>query len=351
MESEEHLNDREELILNAVVQVYVTTAEPVGSRSIVKRLGLDLSPATVRNVMADLEDAGYLQQLHTSSGRVPTDKGYRYYVDYLMRVQELTQAERHRIEQELSERLTDVDEIMRHTSHLLALVTHQAGMAETPTASSAEVKHIELVPVSASRMAVLIADTLGRVHTQTAALDPAVTPAHLSELAAFLNAQLEGVALDKLSGVVTARMHEFLDRQRRLAEHALRVLSVLPGTPSGRLYLEGTAQLIGQPEFRDVSKARDVFGLFEERDRLLEVLRATAAASPRSGSSVVIGLDTQEGGLRDLSVVTSPYRIGGKTVGRVGVLGPRRMHYSRLTGIVDYTASMLGRLLTRLAER
>ncbi|MDZ4858270.1 MAG: hypothetical protein SGI88_04750, partial [Candidatus Hydrogenedentes bacterium] len=124
------LSDREKLILQAAVHSFITTAEPVGSRAIVKRFDLDLSAATVRNVMADLEEAGYLQQLHTSSGRVPTDLGYRYYVDYLMRAQELTLHERARIETELTARLNDADEVMRQTSHLLALLSHQTGIVE-----------------------------------------------------------------------------------------------------------------------------------------------------------------------------------------------------------------------------
>jgi len=142
------LNEREELILQAVVQCYITTAEPVGSRVLVKRFGLELSAATVRNVMADLEESGYLQQLHTSSGRAPTDRGYRYYVNYLMRVQELTMAERARIEHELSRKLNDADEVLRQTSQMLALVTHQTGLVKTPDENCGQVKHIEVMLVS-----------------------------------------------------------------------------------------------------------------------------------------------------------------------------------------------------------
>ena len=161
------LGERERLILHAVVHTHITTAEPVGSRSVVKRFDLDLSPATVRNVMADLEDLGFLQQIHTSSGRVPTDQGYRYYVDYLMQVQALTLRERSRIEREFERKLNDADEVLRQTSHLLAMVTRQAGLAEAPNEGRAEVQRLDLIPFAACRLAVLIVDNFGRARTLT----------------------------------------------------------------------------------------------------------------------------------------------------------------------------------------
>lgn len=345
------LTDREELILQAVVHGYVTTAEPVGSRSIVKRFGLDLSPATVRNTMADLEEAGYLQQVHASSGRVPTDSGYRYYVDYLMRVQELTLAERQRIERQFSEKLSDVDDVMRQTSHLLALVSHQAGIVEAPGGSTAEVRRIELMPIATARLAVLIADSLGRVRTLIAPLEAPLESQDLDKLSRFLNDELSGVALDSLASSVRTRMHAWLSEQRELAEQALRMLDLLPTSRHGRLFLEGATQLFEQPEFTDVAKAREVFDLLEERDRLFELLRAAVAKGKPLRSSVVIGSEAEERGLSEISVVASPYGVDGKAVGMLGVLGPRRMPYSRLTSIVDYTADMLGRFLTRMAGR
>ena len=162
--NEQHLSDREELVLQAVVHSYITSAEPVGSRSIVKRFSLEVSPATVRNVMADLEEAGFLQQLHTSSGRVPTDVGYRYYVDYLMRIQRVTLTERTRVEGELVAKLNDADDLLRQTSHLLALLSHQTGIVEAPSLGDAEIRQIEITPLEGGRIVVLLADSFGCVH-------------------------------------------------------------------------------------------------------------------------------------------------------------------------------------------
>lgn len=343
------LSERENLILQAAVHSYITTAEPVGSRAIVKRFGLDLSAATVRNVMADLEEAGYLQQLHTSSGRVPTDLGYRYYVDYLMRVQELTLQERARIESELTARLNDAEEVMRQTSHLLALISHQTGIVESPNEADAQVNRIEVIPVSPTRIAVLIADSVGRVRTHMVAVEPSIDAAVVPRLSAFLNDNFRGVPIDRLLVSAQTRMRMFMDEQRLLAEESLRVLQQLPANRPVTLYLEGATHLFEQPEFRDVDRAREVFVLLDEKERLIEILRSAVMQSESPRTTVLIGREAPGEGVEGISFVAAPYLVGAKPVGMIGVLGPRRMPYPRVTALVDYTAGMLSKLLTRLA--
>ena len=349
MNREVDLSDRERSILQAVVHLYITTAEPVGSRSIVKRLGLDISPATVRNTMSDLEEAGYLQQVHTSSGRVPTDKGYRYYVDYLMRVQELTLQERARIETDLTERLDDADEVMRQTSHLLALISHQTGIVEGPDESDARVNRVELMPLSTSRTAILIADSYGRVRTHIVSLERTAEPAMLGRVSQFLNDNLRGVPVDKLAITLHARLRIFVDEQHRLAEEASRLLQLLPPQRTGQIYLDGTTHLFEQPEFRDVERAREVFNLLDERERVVSLLRAGLRDTTDTRPTILLGGEASMQGVDDIGIVAAPYSVGDRPVGMIGVLGPRRMPYSRVTALVDYTATMLSRLLTRLA--
>lgn len=347
--SRDALNEREALILQAVVHTYIMTAEPVGSRSIVKRYGLDWSPATVRNVMADLEELGFLEQLHTSSGRVPTDRGYRYYVDYLMGVQELTLAERARIERELTHSLDDCDEVLRQTSHMLALISNQTGLVEAPEERDAEVRHIDLMPISSQRMAVLVADSYGRMHTSTVTLRAPLDQDDLPKLNRFLNEHLRGATVNRLAVSMHQRIRHLMDEERRLAESALQVLELVPSNKPGLLFLEGATRLFEQPEFKDVSKAREVFGLLEEHDRVVELLRSSLRTA-ENRASILIGSEMQDKGLSEISVVASPYKVGDKPVGMLGVLGPRRMPYSKLTSVVDYTANMLSRFLTLLAR-
>lgn len=346
------LNEREQLILQAVVNSYIMSAEPVGSRSVVKRFELGLSPATVRNVMADLEEMGYLQQIHTSSGRIPTDTGYRYYVNYLMQVHELTLRERARIEHEFSEKLNDADDVLRHTSQLLALITNQAGLAEVPSDDHAYVKRLEVMPVGPERVAILLVDNYSRVRTLTVNLNEGISPDQLQQLTRFLNEHLYGVRLDGLARTIEARLKDFMDEQRRIAELALRVLGLAPAHRPARLYLEGASKLFDQPEFQDMGKAREVIGLIEEQGVLIDMLHTalTDRDRERLNSSIHIGRIAGTAGLDDISVIASPYYCKGEAVGMIGVLGPRRMPYSRLTAIVDYTAGMVGRILTRLSQ-
>ena len=349
MKEAPELNARERQVLHAVVHSYITMAEPVGSRALVKRFGLDVSPATVRNVMADLEEAGYLKQVHTSSGRVPTDAGYLYYVNYLMRVQKLTAHERDSIEKEFTAKLNDADSVLRQTSQLLALVSHQAGLAEAPGEGVAIVNRIELLPIGEHRMAVLIVDNFGRVRSVSVDVQTRFDEDTLSKLNRFLNAHLVGVRADNLREAVQKRLRDFLDEQRLLAEQALQVLRLMPTSPPAQLFLEGAGQLFEQPEFRDMAKAREIFGLLEERERLVEMLRRAVQENEPIRGSVIIAGDSEQG-LDGISVIVSPYEVEGERIGMIGVLGPRRMEYSRLTAVVDYTANMVGKVLSRLGK-
>ena len=341
------LSERERTILYAVVNSYVTAAEPVGSRSVVKQFNLDLSPATVRNTMADLDELGFLKQVHTSSGRVPTEKGYRYFVSHLMRVQQLTMDEQARIEQEYTQKLNDTDAVLKQTSQMLALLTHQAGIAEAPAEASVTVQRIELVPLGGPRMAVLLVDNYGRVRSASIELDNDLPLESLGRVNSFLNEQLRGIEFDTLADGMRVRLTTYFDEQRLLAQQALEVLNLLPRQQPRQLFLDGAVQLFGQPEFNDIQRAREVFGLFEENQQIAEALRAGLLPTSGMGSRVFIGETGTP--LEGLSVVASPYEVDGRPVGMVGILGPRRMQYSRLTSVVDYTAQVVSRILTRLA--
>lgn len=349
MRNESSLSEREELILQAVVHSFVSSAEPVGSRTIVKRFGLDISPATVRNVMSDLEEAGYLSQVHTSSGRVPTDQGYRYYVDYLMRVQDLTQAERAKLEREYMDKMSDAEDILRQTSQLLALLSKQTGIVEAPQSNQAEVQHIEVMLLGPKRVVVLLADTLGRVRTNVLNLAEQLSAEDGRQLTRFLNEHLVGVPVDEIGQRIQPILRERVDEEGRLAAQASQMLELVPVSLTGTIYTEGATQLFEQPEFRDVDKAREVLGLLEKGDRVFDLLRSGVLLRDPRTSRVLIGGDASTASLQDISVVSAPYRIGEKTVGMVGVLGPRRVPYSKLTGVVEYTANLLSRWLTRLS--
>jgi len=343
------LNEREKTILEAVVHLYITTAEPVGSRTVAKRLGLNLSPATIRNVMADLEDMGFLTQVHTSSGRILTDLGYRYYVSHLMKVQELTLAERERIKQELSKKIESMDQILRHTSHLLALASHQAGLAELPSENTAVIRRIELVHLFERQIAILIVDSFGCVHTSSVVLNEPISTQLLESLSKFLNESLYDVSIDNIHSVIRERLKKFFDERRKLVELALRIFTHVE-PPANQMFLEGTNNLFDQPEFQEPVKVRSILGIMEDPTPLIRALRESISQIETPQRTVLIGSETRMGDFAEFGVIATPYTIEDKKepAGFIGILGPKRMPYERLSAIVDYTASMVGKMLSRL---
>jgi heat-inducible transcriptional repressor len=241
-----------------------------------------------------------------------------------------------------------VDEIMRRASQLLALTSHQMGFVETPAVRDACVRSIEVMPVAPTRFAFLIADSLGRIHSAMSSLGEPLMESDLSKLRAFLNETLRGVSLDRVHEVVANRVALMHDENRCIGERALTLAGSTEAVMPGRLYMEGATQLFEQPEFQEHGRAKEVFSLLDEREKLMELLRASMQQG-RIQSSVLIGEEVAGPGMRELSVVASPYYAGDKPIGAIGILGPKRMPYNRLTALVDYTAGLLSRLMTRLA--
>lgn len=343
------LNEREEKILEAVVHLYITTAEPVGSRTVAKRLRLQLSPATIRNVMADLEEMGYLTQVHTSSGRVPTDLGYKYYVSKLMKVQELTFAERQRIEQELTRKLDSAEQILKRTSQLLALASHQAGLAELPHEGSAVIRRIDLIPLGDKQIAVVIVDSFAGVHSSMFTFEEPISSQVIEPLNKFLNEALFNVSLDKIGLVMKESLKKFFDERRKMLEIAFKILSRIEPSAS-QMILEGANNLFDQPEFQEPAKIKSIFGIIEDPTPLTKALRESLAQVEGQRQTVLIGSDANIKDTQEFSIIASPYMLENEKtpLGFVGVLGPKRMPYDKLSAVVDYTASMVGKILSRL---
>jgi len=343
------LNEREKTILEAVVHIYITTAEPVGSRTVAKRLGLNLSPATIRNVMADLEEMGFLTQVHTSSGRVPTDLGYKYYVTYLMKVQELSLAEREKIKQELTKKVDTATQVLKRTGYLLALVSHQAGLAKLPAENTAVIRRIELVPLLERQAALLIVDSFGCVHTSSIVLDEPVPTQMLESLNQFLNDVLFNISIDNIYSVVKENLKKYFDEQRKLAELSLNILTKIE-PPTSQIFLEGTNNLFDQPEFQEPTKVRNILGIMENPTPLIKVLRDSLAKLENSQRTVLIGPETTTEDISEFGIIASPYKIDDQKepAGFIGILGPKRMPYEQLSALVDYTANMVGKILSRL---
>jgi heat-inducible transcriptional repressor len=337
------LDDRKLDVLRAIVQDYVATQEPVGSRALVERHHLRVSPATIRNDMAVLEDEGYIRQPHTSAGRVPTDRGYRLFVDKLSRIKPLTPAERRAIERFLIGAV-DLDDVVYRTVRLLAQLTRQVAVVQFPSLSRSSVRHLELVPVSTTRiMLVMIADT-GRVEQRLVELPGPVTEPDVLRLRAAINERLTGQRLVDTPPLVQDLVEETESGLRpAMASLASVLLETLVERTEERIALAGTANLTRGGILDFQGSLRPILEALEEEVVLLKLI-GSAEPDP-TVTRVLIGDENEIEHLRATSVVSTGYGPGSTVVGGMGVLGPTRMDYPGTIATVSAVARYVGEIL------
>lgn len=335
------LEDRKLDVLRAIVEDYVATQEPVGSKALVERHNLGVSPATIRNDMAALEDEGYITQPHTSAGRIPTEKGYRLFVDRLSTVKPLSGPERRAIQTFLGGAL-DLDDIMTRTVRLLAQLTHQVAVVQYPSLSRSGVRHVELVPLTPSRLLVVLITTTGRVE-QRVVESPMDAPEELlGELRAQLNARTSGVRLGEAAGRLADLPERFRSEERPIVSAVLSALldSLVEDTEE-RVVLGGTANLarFGHDFPHSI---RPVLEALEEQ---MVLLRLLGEATDPSVLTVRIGSENPHEGLAGTSIVTVGYGTEHEALGGLGVVGPTRMDYPGTMGAVRAVARYVGRIV------
>ncbi len=318
-------------------------AEPIGSRSLSRRYGFQLSPASIRNTMADLEEAGLLSQPHTSAGRVPTDLGYRLYVDSLMEPEGVPPAEAQRIREGIAGRRAEAEEALRETSRVLAMLTHYTCLVLAPRLEQETFRRIEFVDVGRDRLLAVFVSSAGLVHQRVVGLDEPVSAEELGRISRYLNEALEGKTLSALRAFVLSRMAEEKTLYDRLLARALSLAQKALEGEEAEVFLDGAAHFASQPEFADVAKMRALFAAFEEKSKLVRILDACLR---NAEVTVVIGSEAQVPGLAGVSMIASPYRAGGAIVGAVGLLGPTRMPYARMIPLVAYTAQAVSQALS-----
>lgn len=340
-----HLPERERQILQAIITDYIASAEPVGSRTISRKYGLNLSPASVRNVMADLEEAGYLQQPHTSAGRIPTDKGFRFYVDAL-EPRPLSRQDQERIRSRFEGRATDAAEVLRETSRLLSSFSSLAGLAVAPRVDATRFRHIEFVRLRERDILVILVSESGAVHNKLIRADEPLSQDRLHEIANYLNSIIAGLTLRQARERLLAEMRAdkaAYDRLYAEAQALARRAFEAPRGPSeSDVFIEGTLSIAEQPEFSSAEKMKALFKAFEEKSLLIKLIDKSMQAR---GLHILIGHESEADEMAGCSLILSHYTVGDEVVGTLGVIGPTRMNYSRVIPIVDYTARVVSRLL------
>jgi heat-inducible transcriptional repressor len=335
-------DDRRLDVLRAIVEDYVTTNEPVGSRSLVERHGLGVSPATIRNDMAVLEEAGYIAQPHTSAGRVPTDKGYRLFVDRLSAVKPLSAAERRAISAFLTDAV-DLDDVVDRSVRLLSQLTHQVAVVQYPSLARSALRHVELVPLDDDRLLVVIITETGRVEQRTVELEHAIAADLVPELRARLNVSAGGRRLSELDAPLAAVVDAFAVSEQPAVRAVVDVVrATLAETTEERIVMAGTSNLLRAD--RDFpGTVRPVIEALEEQVVLLRLL--TEMAEDSVDVAVRIGHENTHAGLAEASVVAAGYGADGETVARIGALGPTRMDYAGTIASVRAVARYLSRIL------
>jgi heat-inducible transcriptional repressor len=349
--SEFDQEDRKRKLLQAVIHEYIKTGKPVGSAHLASIDRLDLSSATLRNVMAELEEEGFLMHPHTSAGRVPTDKAYRFYVDTIMEVQRLAQMEEDRIRKDYEARLREIEGLMTSTSRTLSVLSKYTGFIWAPGLERATLQHLELIPLDPRRiLAVLVSDS-GMVKHRQVTFDRPVPSEVLADLRHLLNEELRGkpfseardTFLEHVEGVTRRRM-DLADVARQLAKEAFSA-----SADEGDLYMEGAGAMLSLPDFQTQEDLRSLAHLLDGKNHLSEMIAKEMENPPKSQGVVVrIGSENKSPDLQNLSLVSSSYTVNGRQVGLLGILGPRRMEYSRMVAVVDAVSRLVSQAMERM---
>lgn len=327
------LDDRKKKVLQAIIEDYVATAEPVGSRTIARKYDLGVSPATIRNEMSDLEEMGFLEQPHTSAGRIPSDRGYRYYVDCLMQSKEIDRTDEEIIKRTFQRKVREIDTLVKETARILSDTTHLTAVISGPQIQKANFRELRLVPLGGDKAVLVYITDSGFIENQVLELPVEVTMLELQRVSEVLNEQLRGQPVEQLSRAAIRALQQELNRYGALLEQAVDFLGqkLEPGERH-RMFLGGTTNMLNQPEFRDVDKVRNLLGLLEKDDVVSGLL---AQGEGPGRPAIQIGEEIKIREMTDCSIVSATYRLGEEVIGRVGVIGPKRMEYARVVGIMN----------------
>ena len=340
------LDNRKKRILQAIIKDYIFTAEPVGSRTIARKYGMGVSPATIRNEMADLEEMGFLEQPHTSAGRIPSERGYRYYVDCLMQKEKLSFDEEDLIQREYRSKIDDVGQVIHVTGQLLSQLTSYTAVVQKPKIGFSSFKNIQLLGMDKERAMLVAVMDNGIVQHRMIEVPGSITGNDLAAISAVLNAKLSGFTMESIKNTLIKEIYIELASYRRTLDLVLDVLRYsLASDNDDKIYLGGLFNILNQPEFQNVEKLKTLLGLLEQEDLLSNLM---AADLSNSGVTVRIGGEISYQGMQDCSMVMAIYGVKGQPIGSLGVLGPTRMDYSKVISVVEYMTRKLSFALENL---
>jgi heat-inducible transcriptional repressor len=341
------LNERTKKVLQAVIDSYIQTGSPIGSTVLAKSYDFSLSSATLRNIMAELEELGFLMHPHTSAGRVPTEKGYRYYIDSLISFDRDTQGITEQLDQTSALQGGDLHHIMEEASQFLAKLSRHTGVVVAPAEPEGTFKHIEFVRLRGNQVLIIFVTNTGTVLNKLVEIDEQVTQHELLSFSSYLDEELEHQTLAEVRQRLLEKLREEKASFMRLLEQTYRASQQVQERDSDKLFIGGASQMFETPEFADVEKMRSLFRAFDDKYKLLKLLDKTSTAE---GIKVFIGSENPFFEIQGCSLVVGSYHAGN-VVGTLGVIGPVRMQYKQVIQVVDYTSRLLSRILDERLQR
>lgn len=337
------LTERKLLILHAIIDDYILTGVPVGSRTLSKRSDIKFSSATIRNEMADLEEEGFLEQPHTSAGRMPSDKAYRLYVDTLMRVASLRPDEIKYIKSYFSSKINEVEQAIGSAAKVLSDITKLTSVVMAPQFSTVEISRIQLVKLTGTRALLVIVFSTGNLKDVIINVPENIEPAYLDMISNMLTERVRGLTLRQAINEISDIIYTDMPSHRDLMDSILdAVKNNAASSGMHRLVLGGTQNIFNHPEYHDFDKAKNFLQLIEEKEPLYNLLSSATGME----FTVRIGKENELDGLKDMSVVTATYKIGGKSVGSFGVIGPTRMNYAKVISVLSFVGRSMNELLS-----
>lgn len=338
------MDDRKLKILQAVIADYITTAQPIGSRTIAKKYELGISSATIRNEMSDLEEMGFLEQPHTSAGRIPSERAYRLYVDRLMRIKKLTEDEQTIIMKELGSKADEIESIVRKTAKILSHLTRYTSLAMNSQLDDCRLRHIHFVPIDNNSLVAVIVTDSGIVKNTVIKTADTVTPDYLESLTKVVNEIFQSATVEELNrSVETDDFRRQAYRYRLLDNLISLIVDSLEEKKCDEVYADGMCNIFNFPEYSDVSRARSLLALIEDKEQLAGLINRIAG----KGIKVSIGSELDNESVRDCSLVTATYSIGDKEIGKIGIIGPTRMEYARVVAIMGFMADQITCLIKK----
>ena len=338
-----HLSDRKKRILKAVIDAHIQYGEPVGSKDLSQSDEFSCSPATIRNEMAELEEMGYLEQPHTSAGRVPSELGYRFYVDSLVKRYNMTTGEIEEIDRSLKRKLAEVDQILAEASKLASSFTNYSGIAVKSRSRRSVITHFESIYMDGQNFVLVMIFPDGSAKTRTMHITFPISSAELSHLTAVLNRRLTNITADEITYALTSEIERAVPAISSIvASVAHAIFETLSDHDSGDVQIDGVNNLLQYPEYSDTSSIKDLIGMFEHKDELLSLISGDESDDK---VNVYIGKENSVGVMNNSALVYRTIKRNGRTVGAIGVIGPTRMDYSRVISTIERLATGIDNML------